>query len=334
MHPTKTYELRIEFTSPELDKNIDEQAKMERKTLVKEWLVANGVESFVEGVIDGLDIDHEFTGEVRDFYTELGGDCTPISVYKYSLESLVDLKAKLDHQFNTGVFTSMHSMDTQVWLEGWKDSFKPISTEQFYIYPPWDKTPHPPDKLPLVIEPGIAFGTGQHATTQAVIVHLEGVAKRLFSAKPPKKESFNLLDVGTGTGILAIAAHKLGFGPIVATDIDPDAVMAAKMNADMNIDLNATDGAAGAFTIADGSVPESQKNNAFDVVLANILTVVLEKILPDLAATTKIGGTLILSGILHEDGAEMAGRAKDLGLVLVKQTETQGWAGLEFRKER
>ena len=314
-HPKKTYELKIEFSGTPA-------AAEKVKFNVKEWLVAHGVESFVEGSIDGLDIDYEFTGEYRDFYTELGGDFTPVSIYKYSLESLEDLKARVDRTFLSDVKTSMHSMDTEVWLEGWKESFLPISTKRFYVYPPWNKDPVPKDKFPLVIEPGIAFGTGQHATTQICLMKLE----ELMSENPGKFK--RIIDVGTGTGILAVGASKLGCQLVIATDIDPDAVMAATRNAALN---NIT------LPVYEMSVPrpgalQGEEAPPFDLVVANILTVVLEKIIPDLAGAVAPGGTLVLSGILVEDGDMMAGLAADLGLKLVQKSDLEGWVCLQFVK--
>jgi ribosomal protein L11 methyltransferase len=115
------------------------------------------------------------------------------------------------------------------WLEGWKESFKPIETARFYIYPPWDDKNIPKGKIPLVVEPGMAFGTGQHATTQIVLHRLEALA-----ATGAPLKSWRLMDVGTGTGILALAAMKIGFKSVAGSDIDPDAVSSAENNAKLN----------------------------------------------------------------------------------------------------
>ena len=318
-HPQKTYELKIEF--PE----ISETSRIENQTSkdsVREWLVANGVESFVDGTIDGIDIDNEFTGEYRDFYGELGGEKTPISIYKYSLESLQDLQARLDRAFLGRITTSMHSMDTEVWMEGWKESFLPISTKRFYVYPPWNKDPIPPGKIALVIEPGIAFGTGQHATTQICLQRLEALIEN-------NPETFSrMLDVGTGTGILSVGALKLGCPLVVGTDIDPDAVMAARQNAALN---------AVSLPIYEMSVPDPKSIPApesppYDLVVANILTVVLEKIIPELARAVAPGGMLVLSGILAEDADMMTDLATPLGLQRLRKNELEGWVCLEFVK--
>jgi ribosomal protein L11 methyltransferase len=169
-YPKITFELRLSFDPK------DKRAR-HTKTRVMEWLSAHGIDEFVEGVMDGLDIDNEYTGpSTRDFYEELGGDLLPVSVYKYSKELLEDLKTQLSNDFPEGVDIAIHSMETSEWLEGWKESFKPIETSRFYIYPPWDDKNIPRGKIPLVVEPGMAFGTGQHATTQIVLRRLEALA--------------------------------------------------------------------------------------------------------------------------------------------------------------
>ena len=338
-YPQFTFELRLSFMlgstpspSPHKDAASIERAeqlvmKKARQTKLRlmDWLAGHGIEEFVEGVMDGLDIDNEYTGpSQRDFYEELGGDLLPLSIYKYSRELLEDLKNQISRDFPGEIDLVINSMETQVWLEGWKESFKPIETEKFYIYPPWDDNNIPANKIPLVVEPAMAFGTGQHATTQVVLRRLE---KLLISGASIK--NWRCMDVGTGTGILALGAHKLGFKSVAASDIDPDAVMAAENNAKMNhIALPLWQGSSPVRGV-DGK-PEFKP--PFDVVVANILYVVLQKIIAELAVITIKGGILILSGVLVEDGDEMAELAAREGLRLVDKGEQEGWACLTFIK--
>ena len=317
-YPQFTFELRIAF-------NAEAKSARQTKSKVMEWLSAHGVDEFVEGVMDGLDIDNEYTGpNDRDFYQELGGDLLPLSVYKYSRELLDELAHKLIRDFPEGVKITVESMETSEWLEGWKESFKPIETEMFYIYPPWDQQPIPAGKTAIVVEPGMAFGTGQHATTQVVLRRMEALA----AANAPLK-NWRLMDVGTGTGILALGAVKLGFKSVGASDIDPDAVTAARNNAVMNkIDLPVWQGSSPVNGV--NGVPAFQP--PFDVVIANILFVVLQKIIPELARITRKDGMLILSGVLVEDAGEMTRLAGIEGLRLLDQGQQDGWACLTFAK--
>lgn len=317
-YPKLTFELKITF---------DPQDKYARQTKhrVIEWLPAHGIDEFVEGVMDGLDIDNEYTGpSERDFYDELGGDLLPLSVYKYNRELLEDIKAQILRDFPAGVEVAILSMETSDWLEGWKESFKPINTERFYIYPPWDDANIPSSKIPLVVEPGMAFGTGQHATTQVVLKRLE----KLVGTGAPVK-SWRFMDVGTGTGILALAAHKLGFKSVAGSDIDPDAVASARNNARMNsIELSCWQGSSPVR----GGDGRSELQPPFEVVVANILFVVLQKIIPELAQIVAKNGILILSGVLLEDAAEMTELASAQGLRLLDKDGLDGWACLTFTK--
>jgi ribosomal protein L11 methyltransferase len=210
------------------------------------------------------------------------------------------------------------------WLEGWKESFKPIETKMFYIFPPWETAKRPHNKTPLVIEPGMAFGTGQHATTQVVIQRLEKLTTDGHDVR-----TWRCMDVGTGTGILALVAKKMGFKSVAGSDIDPDAVSAAIKNAELNsIELPVWQGSCP----VNGVNGRAEFQPAFELVIANILFVVLQKIITDLGIITKSGGLLILSGVLVEDAAEMTKLAQAQGLKLVDEGVLDGWSCLTFKK--
>lgn len=317
-YPQITFELKLSF---------DPKDKLARQTKsrVMEWLSAHGIDEFVEGVMDGLDIDNEYTGpSTRDFYEELGGDLLPVSVYKYNKELLEDLRGQLLRDFPAGLEAEILSMETSDWLEGWKESFKPIETEKFYIYPPWDDKNIPKSKIPLVVEPGMAFGTGQHATTQIVLRRLEALA-----ATGAPLKNWRLMDVGTGTGILALAAVRLGFKSVAGSDIDPDAVTSAENNAKLNqLSLPLWQGSSPVSGVAG----RQEFQPPFDVVVANILFVVLQKIIPELSVITRKDGLLILSGVLTDDADEMTRLAKAEGLRLLDKSDLEGWACLTFTK--
>ena len=317
-YPKTTWELRIAFDG-------GQKTTKQVKIRFMEWLSAHGIDEFVEGVMDGLDIDHEYTGpNERDFYSELGGEILPVSVYKYNRELLEELKQKIERDFPEGVIVELIAMETSEWLEGWKESFKPIETNMFYIYPPWETAKRPHNKIPLVIEPGMAFGTGQHATTQVVIRRLE---KLITDGHDVRK--WRCMDVGTGTGILALVANKMGFKSVAGSDIDPDAVSAAIKNAELNsINLPVWQGSCP----VNGVQGRSEFQPTFDLVIANILFVVLQKIITDLALITKSGGLLVLSGVLVEDAAEMTKLAEAEGLTLMDEGVLEGWSCLTFKK--
>ncbi|MFK7825384.1 MAG: 50S ribosomal protein L11 methyltransferase [Oligoflexales bacterium] len=317
MAPKHTFELYIPFPK-------EPHQCIHLKEQVKSWLFAQGEKSFVEGSLEDLDIDHEFVDSERNFYQELGGDLSPISVYSYDIEHLQSLHARLMQNFPTGIKSQEKSMETSVWLEGWKQSFKPIHTKCFYLYPPWEQGPQPGSSLiPLIIDPGMAFGTGQHATTQVCLKALE-----TFKSYANTNKNLRLLDVGTGSGVLAIAAKKIGFSTVHACDIDPNSVLASKANAKAN---------QVPFSVWKGSIPSrdfktDEGTGAYDLVVANILFVVLSKIIADLAAELAPKGKLILSGLLVEQKAQMLEHAREHGLSCVQEWEQSDWSCLCLEK--
>lgn len=187
----------------------------------------------------------------------------------------------LDHEFSYDyIFISERD-----WNESWKKKFKPIDVgDNFSILPPWEDKKD--GRIHLIIDPGMAFGTGHHETTKTCLLYIEK-----FSSQTSKDR---FLDVGTGTGILAIAASKLGFKQITGVDIDPLAVDAAIRNARHN-DLRNIEIIEGGISSAEGT---------YDFIAANLLSEILISIAPEIASRLNTSGTALLSGILigQEDG--------------------------------
>lgn len=317
MIPSKTFELRIVF----LSEGRNSADVLATKELVMSWLVGIGVESFVEGAIDDIYVDHRYDQSLSDFYTDMGGANTPLSIYDYNLEFLSDLKTKLLSAFPEYLKVEEHSMDSEVWMEGWKESFRPIFSEKFCIHPPWDK-PSNSSLMYIDIEPGMAFGTGQHATTQLCMRVLESLPQDRVAGK-------RCLDVGTGTGVLAIAAKMLGFEEVIGTDIDHLAVESATYNCKVNqVNVNIWAGSCPEF------YPDGRAFQGADLVIANILPIVLFKILPELARVTSVGGLLILSGILIEHVEEMISACQSHHLQVIQSADFEGWAALVLEKKK
>lgn len=173
------------------------------------------------------------------------------------------------------------------WSTSWKVHFKPLRVgRRLLIVPTWEEAASLPDDLVLRIDPGMAFGTGGHETTRLCLELLE----KIMDAAP-LLVSPSLLDLGTGSGILAMAASRLGAGRILALDIDPEAVAVARENLALN-DL--------AENVECGTIPLESLEENFDIILANILAEELVRLAPDLSARLNPGGSLILSGILAE----------------------------------
>ncbi|MEP6694131.1 MAG: 50S ribosomal protein L11 methyltransferase [Chloroflexota bacterium] len=196
------------------------------------------------------------------------------------------------------------------WLESWKAEFVPIRIGAFLVRPTWSE-PVAGDAVELVLDPGMAFGTGLHPTTQQCLEAL--------STLPLEGKS--LLDVGTGSGILAIAAAKRGATPVVAVDTDTLAVDAARENAVRN---------GVAIPVAEGSAAEVP--GRFDVVIANIVSPVLQRIAPDLVARLAGGGTLLVAGISAPAEAATRDAFARERLSLVDRTERDDWVALALRR--
>ena len=201
---------------------------------------------------------------------------------------------------------SLARVEDDDWVRRAQAQFGPIRvSDALWIVPSWRE---PPDPRALVVrlDPGLAFGTGSHASTRLVLQALEKCLRG----------GDRVLDYGCGSGILAIAAAKLGAQEIAAVDIDPQALAATAANAETNgVRLRVAS-------------PESLPAETYDVVLANILAGPLIALAPLLAARTRKGGRLLLSGILAAQAAEVA-RAYAPDFDLATGATDDGWALLE-----
>jgi ribosomal protein L11 methyltransferase len=173
------------------------------------------------------------------------------------------------------------------WTEEWKRSYKsfPIG-EGFFVIPSWIETACPQDRFPIRIDPGQAFGTGTHETTQLTLEALERWIE----------PHHVVLDVGTGSGILTIASRLLGAGQVFACDIDPDAVVVARNNMDRNSAQH-----VGAFCGSTDSIP----NNSIHLLLGNLTADVIADLFPEFNRVLKSEGLVVLSGILTEQREDL-----------------------------
>ncbi len=202
------------------------------------------------------------------------------------------------------------------WSTKWRSGIRPIrirgASASILIKPTWKEVKKERGEILIEMDPGLAFGTGGHATTKACLKAM------LFVLKNNKADSF--LDVGTGTGVLAIAAKKLKVKKATGIDIDPSALKVARKNAR----LNKTD-------IILSQKPVEQIKGAFDIVAANILAGELKRLKDGLYEKVNAGGFLILSGILRDEAQEV--RSAYLGLLGLKNIKnyiSAEWATLVF----
>ena len=199
----------------------------------------------------------------------------------------------------------LRSVPDQDWVSGARDQFGPVRvSERLWIVPTW-RSPPKPDAVNLILDPGLAFGTGTHVTTRLCLQWLERTIEG----------GETVLDYGCGSGILAIAALRLGARRAVGVDIDPGAVAVAQANAERN-------GVAGEFLNDCASLAFSA-----DVVVANILANPLKLLAPVLVSRCARGGRLALSGILARQAAEVKA-SYEPSIAFEPSVEEEGWAFL------
>jgi ribosomal protein L11 methyltransferase len=200
------------------------------------------------------------------------------------------------------------------WWEVWKQHFRALEVgNRFQVRPPWEAAPLPEGRLPLVIEPRNAFGSGYHETTQLMLEAIEGLDWRGRS----------YLDAGCGSGILGIAAARLGAARVLAFDRDPEALE----NTAANVELNGVGGQVEGFTGEIGAV-----GGVFDVVGANIIATALKEMRDHLVRCTRPGGVLLLSGLLEGDQDGVQAHFEAAGLTTTAHTWRNGWHLLKLVK--
>lgn len=206
---------------------------------------------------------------------------------------------------------SVTEIGDQDWMQKWKEGFEPVNVgSRLVIAPSWKLPEINNDRVVIEIDPGMAFGTGTHETTRMCLEAIEEFWK-----------GGRMLDVGTGTGILAIAAARLVPGSrVTAIDIDPQAVAVARENAEINK-------VSALIEITEG-VPRDFTGRNFDMVVANLTAEVIIDLIDDLAACLKESGTLILSGVLVELQTDVEQSIGQSGLTIIKRRVMGEWCSL------
>ncbi|MCL7940848.1 50S ribosomal protein L11 methyltransferase [Halomonas sp. ATCH28] len=203
------------------------------------------------------------------------------------------------------------------WGREWMDDFQPLRMgERLWIVPSWHAPPEP-DAVNLHLDPGLAFGTGTHPTTALCLAWLDGLSV------DGELQGLAVLDVGCGSGILAIAALKLGARRATGTDIDPQALQASRDNAERNGVVDAD------FRLC---YPEQLEAGDFPLVVANILAGPLVELADEIAGRVAAGGRLALSGILEGQAEEVLEAYRARGLVMDEPELREGWVRLSGRR--
>ena len=237
-------------------------------------------------------------------------------------EGLEDLRQFVDVGEGTLVMSETEDKD---WINNWKQYFKPFTVDDILIKPTWEKVPQEhKDKLLIQIDPGTAFGTGMHETTQLCIRQLSRYVK----------EGTRVLDVGTGSGILGIAALKLGAKQVFGTDLDENAVSAVRENIEANqISENQ-------FQVVQGNLIEDEDirmqagEECYDIAVANILAPVIILLQAEIGRHLKQGGIFITSGIIYTKEEDVrAALEANKRLEIVETTYQGDWVSITARKK-
>jgi len=202
------------------------------------------------------------------------------------------------------------------WANAWKQHYASFRIGQrILICPAWERVQPRPDDILLLMDPGMAFGTGLHPTTRMCLEEVESLAR----------PGISVLDVGTGSGILAIAAARLDAGPILALDTDEVAVQSARQN-------SITNGVADVIEVQRGSLADLPAQ-AWHVVLVNILApVILQLFEGGLASRVRPGGMLLLSGIIEEQAPQVLAAMQEHQISLIRRRQIRDWVTLLGRR--
>ena len=232
-----------------------------------------------------------------------------------SIRELVGLAAGDDVARNI-TFDTVEAKD---WVKASLEDLKPVPAGRFIVHGQHDRERVPSNKLGIEIEAALAFGTGHHGTTRGCLLLLDHVLKAWY----PRR----VLDLGTGTGVLAIAAAKALHEPVLASDIDPASVRVARDNAR----LNQTGDLVQIITATGFSALQFSQRGPFDLVLANILANPLRQLATPMTRHLAPSALVILSGLLNRQAASVIAAYRTRGLVPLRHVRIDGWSSLLLR---
>ena len=272
---------------------------------------------------DGIAYLSFFVEEKEDGSLEVAGEKTTTEAVLADVKrELEDLRQFMDIGEASVVVDETEDID---WINNWKQYFKPFTVDDILIKPTWEEIPEADkDKLLIQIDPGTAFGTGQHETTQLCIRQL-----RKYMTPGAK-----VLDVGTGSGILGITALKLGAGEVFGTDLDENAIVAVGEN------LESNDISTEKFTVIQGNIidDEAVQQQAgigcYDIAVANILAPVIIMLQGEIAKHLKPGAVFITSGIINtKEQAVKEALASNPELEIIETTYQGEWVSITARRK-
>ena len=302
--------------------NFSLKSPYEYEDLIYNYLYENEVYSFE--VVDDRTVDE--VEETKPYWVEIDNDLRIGEEYLYIKFNLEDNEENFDKI--TNLIDNLNRLSSDIkteykrdceeydWTVEWKKFFKPLEVgEKFVIVPSWEEYKADKDKIILEIDPGMAFGTGSHETTAICLKLLEEV---------DIKDKI-VADVGTGSGILAIACSKIGAKHVLALDIDPLSIKTAKENVVVNDCVDKIE-------VMESDLLNTSKDN-YDLIIANILPDVIINLIPDAYEKLNEKGLILVSGIILEKKDLIIKELKQHGFSIVKDLDMGEWTGIIGRKD-
>lgn len=302
--------------------NFSLKSPYEYEDLIYNYLYENEVYSFE--VVDDRTVDE--VEETKPYWVEIDNDLRIGEEYLYIKFNLEDNEENFDKI--TNLIDNLNRLSSDIkteykrdceeydWTVEWKKFFKPLEVgEKFVIVPSWEEYKADKDKIILEIDPGMAFGTGSHETTAICLKLLEEI---------DIKDKI-VADVGTGSGILAIACSKIGAKHVLALDIDPLSIKTAKENVVVNDCVDKIE-------VIESDLLSTSKDS-FDLIIANILPDVIINLIPDAYEKLNKKGLILVSGIILEKKDLIIKELKQHGFSIVKDLDMGEWTGIIGRKD-
>jgi len=296
-------------------------------TAVEDFLSAQGIDSIViddEGEFqDFLENNRQYWDYVDEDLLEAQRGKSRITFYLEGNEAGFSTLArvrtalqdfKMSHPDCGNLLMTLDNLQESDWENNWKQYYKPMEIgERLLVVPQWEQA-ETKGRVPLILNPGLTFGTGSHATTRLCLTALE---RRIHGGEA-------VLDLGCGSGILSIAALKLGAARAFACDIDDKCLDVAYENAELN------GVGKDVYTVRAGDILKDKRlqeeiGGGYDVVLANIVADVIIALAPKVKDLLAPGGTFICSGIIDDRAVEVSGQLLQAGLRIMESKSADGW---------
>lgn len=302
MNEKQTIEVKISFNRPDLN------SCEKKRHQITSWLNDEGFDNVCDGFIAVAESEERACAEEEWSYA-------PLMIYVEAVDQAEKIKTYIDQTFANDLEVEIKPIDEKIWQTAWQEDFKTWESERLRVSPLSEQTQQiPSDRIDIVIEEQLAFGTGQHATTHALILQLEKNSEKL-SGK-------TVFDFGCGTGILLIAAEKLAAEKVIGNDLDSSIVSVCQKNFTLNKTKNA-------------EVFVGKNKNYYgksDLVIVNILFPHILELLPKANLYAKNDAYLLTSGYHLNDRNEVVSLCNELNYSLVSQSDVRGWCADLFSK--